>query len=888
MESHWLRQATPSPARRLRDCPEGRMQTSELDLLFRTSRGNLRQIAIRHIFRQESLSDDDHAFLERHIDKLDDLTLLEWLGHGAPKPELVLNAVFRQTTEAKLASEWHVWNWSTALPRLYKQVTPEVFDGIVERLHGKAEPDHFWAWVRHLRGSSETFQKLLASPHQPRQLISELFPVRRDELALRRALQRMIREGVCPEAKRLASDFGTWSGIDDDKDSNGDDSGGRTSPLLASATLTALLERTGLLDLFDPADILPESVRFGVERDAGDLGAPDHFFLCLALRWPHLKAETWYVAQCLRAVERGVSYGFVALEMSGVNNRYRAPHTKDEAKLRRVIERIADESLRLGQPAPWVGAIVLAGMVNGTREEWERAFNYLDRILPNESQRMSADEALELRRLEKLLPWIAERRPLQQALDILSNAHLPQDAEDEFDERLLSYDKHLRRIFRGPHGVLFRRIASLPLTPTRARRLLRLAVQTTDLFSNLTAGEWEKIAAMCEPVSPDDLPPVGEFLRMPREPVENREDSARSTLEVTSREQSERTAERGQERRRAAANLYRCLTGTAGNSRLHAWVREPLVSDERHSLSLSILGVVYNLQVVPDALNDELRNMLDAAVAKLDLYGLTEVHDVAPELATAEMVLSSARALVRNTDCSWYNLLDRKRPAWLQRSLMMERALVVTEEMELEHIIEWLRDDGCAPADLITACLRALERTNTKAPFKSPFERLLGETLSSRTLWEKHGPRTIRAILALGTPVTLLWVVQASVNYKRDSAEIDPSRYRSIMGAAHEAFAVVMLEHVREAVRVFDANTASRALRTLCALQPPARLSGRLYSMRKKAGISEDIASLVALCINLMRHSSTREANGADLEAALAIWFEEPDELPSPEMQQVA
>ncbi len=847
------------------------MLSSELDLLLRTSRGNVPQIVRYHIFTQHELTGDDHQFLERHREQLEQPDLVDWLCRRPPNPAAIVRSLLRKTSLEDFAKRWLLGCGSLAAC-----LDPDVFDDLVEQMRSCEDVFIWWSWAQHLRTGCDLYRRLLGGSSESPALAHALFPFRRDEKRLVSALRELVRTGKAPDGSELPTS--PWLDSASDEPEDAPAVAAASESLRCRAKITAFLERQNLLSHLDPRDTLPESVRFSVESEVLRFDTPEHFFLSLALRWPDPSARAWYVRQFLGAARRGARWDHLVEEMLGSKRmrvEARRGHTADASVASAVLEQVAIDSWSLPEPAPWLGSAVFGRLKTGSAEEWLLAFGYLDRVAsmgrPDERAVLLWEDLC-----RSDIPVLAEVGPGHAVVGILRDAPPPPAPGDDFDAKVLSYAPLLRKVVfgGGGHFILFRRLASLPRTPERAKRMLAMALEHPDLFGEVPASVWEEVVDLAGPTAPEHLPEVEEFLHLIR--TDDTKDNEVTSTGVPTAEQLHRTAERARANQRAAVRVYRRLAGPEAETSLRQWVRAPLEQGPAPRRSLGLHHVRHNLGVVPEALDEDLRATIAGRIESLGFAELASLHEGAPDWVSAARVAEVALAEVSNDSVEWTRLVDRPR-SWLSRPIVMARVAFAANDHELGCLIDWLRKNGARESDLLPLLLARVKRDDRHAlsAIVSELARQLGETLSSGTLWKRHGPHVIRSLLKDGAWAILLGAVQRSVQGNKPLTEIDHERYKTIVPAAHEAMAVVILGHLGEALRAADGHTSGRALRTLLALHAPSRLSGRLHGMRKLARFSVDVGELFDLNLRMMRHGTGRDATLADLESALAIWFEQ-------------
>ncbi len=267
-------------------------------------------------------------------------------------------------------------------------------------------------------------------------------------------------------------------------------------------------------------------------------------------------------------------------------------------------------------------------------------------------------------------------------------------------------------------------------------------------------------------------------------------------------------------------------------------------------------------------MTDVLRRKLSDGIGALQLRNLVFVQRKAPWLIGEEQLVARAMDRVEDPGERWTGpASDADLPAILAPAVR-RRVLVARREDELLKLLDWLVKQGDAPDDLI----RILLARGLGAPRSEATIRWLATVLVTTSRWKTFGPPILKQLLAAGgwEAMTLLLVESA----KNAEAVNHPDRKRGIVGAIHEAVAVVLLHRLREAAAAGADGEACAALRGLAGLQPPARLSEQLHLLQKKHELPPDVLELVNLNLSLLRHGTTRGAQLFDAEVALNLYRE--------------
>lgn len=98
---------------------------------------------------------------------------------------------------------------------------------------------------------------------------------------------------------------------------------------------------------------------------------------------------------------------------------------------------------------------------------------------------------------------------------------------------------------------------------------------------------------------------------------------------------------------------------------------------------------------------------------------------------------------------------------------------------------------------------------------------------------------------------------------------------RGLLEAVQVAFAQALIEIIQAALEAGDerralaALSALSALSALACLDPPSRVSRAVHELRRFAGVSAEIADLIAVNERLIKHSNARDASLEGVVAAL-------------------
>lgn len=857
------------------------MQKTELVTLLRVSKGDVPKVAL-HIFRQQKLTEDDHDFLYQHIQELTPGSLMEWLASDPPRSAPIVDALFAQLPQGSQL-EW----FAASLEGRAARLEPDVLDDVAERLRTRVDPESWWRIAGHLRGMSPFFHGVLER-REDCDIAVWLFPHRRDDMKCREALRNAARGGdrelTSPDVlKKIGTVFydsapGDTVAVEEGEVGKGDgqmpvasvDAGPRQAArtIRGRASVVAWLESRQMLAILSPEDALPAEVPFG---DSGTLNlglslgpSEGRYLLTLALHWPgdaaaRNRARAWYVAQFLAAARRGVRWSRLVTELVGPSHgrdfegAFKGHARGDRALAAELLDEIAWASLDEPVVAHWLAQSVYAAFQRGAPDAWERAFRYLDRCLADPSV-LHVDPAEESRSViaywsvsDGELRWI----PAEELVGwVLQWAPLPKSADDAFEERLFSYQEKLPPQFNDIRTQFARR-ASFPVTPARAARLLAMVLEDPDLLCKLPASKLSEVAAAVDPLPPDRLPAPEVFLR----PY-------------------------GQASAADAVAAYLRLGGVAAAARLHDWTREPL-RQERAEAGEDVLGyglpetpilmALQRAQLAPNLLlTEDLKQELVARSRGLPVLPAARVHAQAPWLLDEATLVAIAEARAEEPGEHWYRWTDEVDLPASVAPAGRRRARVVADEREFLALARWLARQGDPPADLVSLALDRIVQRPMAHDAMDELMMWLATVLSSRTLWERHGPRVIEVLVQQKAWAAIYKLMHDSAR-QPDPATGEAVSRPKLLAAMHEALAVVLLRRLKAAIQVSDAEAASAALQALVALHPPSRLSRKLYELKGLPSPSPEVSELLALNLRLLRKGTTREASLSDIDAALSL-----------------
>ncbi|WP_437899248.1 hypothetical protein [Sorangium sp. So ce124] len=859
------------------------MQKTELAMLLRVSKGDVLKVAL-HIFQQQKLTKDDHEFLYQHIQALTLDFLMEWIARKPPRSAPIVEALFAQLPQGSQLG----W-FAASLEGWPARLDPEALEDIAERLRTRVDAACWWDIARHLRGMSPFFHGVLER-REDCDIAAWLFPHRRDDMACREALRAAaasgdreltsldvltkIGEGPAFHDGTRRDAAGVEEGKAEERDAQlplvpvdaGPPQAVRT--LRGRASVVAWLESRQMLEILSPEDALPAEVPFEISDKLNlelRLGPSEgRYLLTLALHWPgdaaeRIRARAWYVAQFLAAARRGVRWSHLVTELVGPSHGFEFEgvfkgHTReDRALAAELLDEIAWASLDGPVVAPWLVQSVYAAFQRGEPDAWERAFRYLDRCFsdpgvldvdPAEEGRLViacrslTDGGFQWMQAGELVGWV------------LLWAPLPEGADEAFEERLFSYMGKAPTLFNDVPMQFARRV-SFPITPARAARLLAMVLENPNLLRELPASKLSEMAAAVDPLPPDRLPAPEVLLRPYRE------------TSIAD-----------------AIAAYRRLGGAAADARLHGWAQAPL-RWEREGAGENVLGYelpeapilvsLQRAQLAPDLLlTEDLKQELAARSRGLPVLPAARVHAQAPWLLDEATLVAIAEARAEEPGerwCRWPDEVDL--PASIA-SAVRRRARVVADGREFLALARWLARQGEPPADLVSLALDRIAQRPMAHDAMDELMRWLATVLSSRTLWEQHGPRVMEVLVQQKAWAAIYKLMRDSAR-QPDPATGEAASRPKLLAAMHEALAVVLLRRLKAAIQVSDAETASAALQALVALHPPSRLSRKLYELKGLPSPSPEVSELLALNLRLLRKRTTGEASLSDIDAALSL-----------------
>jgi len=857
------------------------MKSRDLSLLLRASGNNARTVANCHIFTQDTLEGDDHAFLHEHIELLSADSLAHWLTRDPPRPSIILDELISRAPEGADTS-WCSFLIACGWP---ERLNDGVLDDLTERLFSRIGHDHWWHFARQLRQICPMF-KLVLSNQADCEFAARLFPERRDE----QACWALLREAaVLGDIELRSREILQKIGFPDGESAVAGAidyrrKGGERSPqqtLRARASVIAWIEGRGLLHLLAPAEALPNDVRFASEQPKSPPVGPDGYFLELALRWPGdaaKEARSYYIDQFLAAADRGAPLVGLVHELIGSSSRrasglFKGHSRGDRDLARAILNDIAWRSFDSEAPVPWLTASVLDALDQREPGAWDRAIRYLDRFKTDPAAMNPDLEQRDMSRLSGEIAsvglngiWSIDWPPHE----ILLGAPIPEDADDAFDLQFLGRAHLLGDpdiagsavIAAHTKWELFSRLASLPLTRSRANRLLAMALDDPEFLEQVAGYELNRIAAVADPVPPERLPAAELFLSR-RYRYKPDKDANGLPVQLSSEESYRRMTETLTE----SVAAYRRLGGAEAEERIQAWLHAPLKEDESSDPFRSTIDDVFTrLEAVPLLLTVQLRRELEARARRLSIRALVDVHKRAPWLIDQESLKTIAVDRAEDATEMWSHFGGVDLPAFLLDAVR-KRAWNIENEGEFLALAGWLAKQNELVEDLVSLFLRRIGRF-------VPTERVidwLATVLSSRTRWERQGPRVLEPLVEAKAWSSIYRLVYGSLPRGSDTTPPNQEQVRGLVGAIHEAVGVVLLRGTRRALEAGDGKLAQAALQAMVALHPPSRLSGKLNGLRRMRRHSQDVSDLIDLNLRFLRHGSTKEATLSDVRAAFML-----------------
>ena len=403
----------------------------------------------------------------------------------------------------------------------------------------------------------------------------------------------------------------------------------------------------------------------------------------------------------------------------------------------------------------------------------------------------------------------------------------PDESEDLFDYALFGdsrvdfMTRHFRPLLRIETVV--DRLLELELTPTRARRIARLIKAHRRLLHHPRIGE---VAAVAGEIEAEMLP-------------------AFEKIDLEDRDQ---------------VTLYRHLAGATADDRLRAHARAALLRYDRGADSTRLIprpsGWVL-LRWFEDLIERTLRADLRAQIVDAPLYVVLDWREMLPTVVDDLLIGDAAqRHLDENRRWDRVYLIPQLRPFVEQRVPHAE------DDDELFFLLDWLEAQGFSRAAKLEAVLAAIE--------KRPPTRILqqiGALLPTRSSWEQHGPRLLRALVRRDawTMVYNIWyTLYESVRNAPAAPDGTPARSDdeivALITAAHLAFATVLLELASAAAEAQDETRLLALLNAVLKLDPPPPIVRHLRRLAKQPGLSDRARERIDLGTTLFKSASGRTA----------------------------
>ena len=754
------------------------MNRDYLQILARTPQGL--DAAIHRIFCQTELEESDHEFLLERLETLNKIVLLCWLRRRPPYPVKVAQALVEQIRKTDFVFE--ILGFADDAARMPDEALNEIAIGTRTLL-----PNGIW-WhvVRWARGTCPTFSASLQNQWHWR-ISDRLFEHRYDEQACRRELVQMVREAEVEKRVEILQ----W------------------------------IEANGLLDILSPADVLPDEVAFPFERIGDEARVSDGYFLMLAKRWRAMPAaREWLLDQAFRAIDRGVDWSTVW--------RVLPKELQDEMALR---------SLDTESIAPWTILTIVEAAERGEPGVLERlVFPHLEKLTAVPLRRdvgefFSTDSGLPAQLLlamgidpdeQRVIPkdkaWTIFR-PMDLHAWICVGAPLPDD--ESLDQEILERGRRYDVLTRN--GIV-QRMSTLPLTRSRANRVLRWAIEDPQLLKDhfIPPEAMVRLVEIADPLPPERLPPVNAFFWYDQPTV--------------------------------GIAAYRKLGGDEAAQRLRAWALEPL-EGEGH-----IVNAVRRMRLIPDIVAEEMNPMIARFVERASFAELRRLREEAAELVSEERLLAAANACAEDPNDHWSS---GKHPSFAAEyaDAIRRRVRVVRDEWEWDGLMQWLVQHGEPYQQVIELAKQRIE----VAPNSHDAMNLLRGLFENRTRWVDAGPRVLEWLLEKrGTHAVVDFIEQVFRNDALGTAV-------NLQGM-QEALALLLIKRAAHGINGGNERLAIAALHGLVALHPPTRLCQKVRGLRKLGELSPPVAELVDLNERLLRHESTREASWLDARAALSLY----------------
>jgi hypothetical protein len=403
----------------------------------------------------------------------------------------------------------------------------------------------------------------------------------------------------------------------------------------------------------------------------------------------------------------------------------------------------------------------------------------------------------------------------------------PDESEGLFDYALLG-DSRVDFMTRPFHPLLrietvVDRLLELDLTPTRARRIARLIKDHRRLLHHPRIGE---VAAVAGEIEAEMLLPF-------------------EKIDLEDRDQ---------------VTLYRHLAGAAADDRLRAHARAALLRYDRGADSTELIprpsGWVL-LRWFEDLIEPALRAELRARLVDAPLRVVLDWWDMLPTVVDDRLIGDAAqRHLDENRRWDRVYLIPQL------RRFVEQRVPHAEDDDELFFLLDWLEAQGFSRAAKLDAVLAAIE----KRPPTRNLHRIVA-LLPTRSSWEQHGPRLLRALVRRDawTMVYNIWyALHESIS--NAPAAPDGTAARSddeivaLITATHLAFATVLLELASAAAEAHDEARLLALLNAVLKLDPPPPIVRHLRQLAKQPGLSDRARERIDLGTTLFKSASGRTA----------------------------
>lgn len=405
--------------------------------------------------------------------------------------------------------------------------------------------------------------------------------------------------------------------------------------------------------------------------------------------------------------------------------------------------------------------------------------------------------------------------------------------------------KHLRPLATIETAV--ERLLQMELTPARAHEIARLRSRSDTLLRHPRCQE---IAALVSPLDEAMLPP---FKRVNLESAE----------QVT---------------------LYRKLGGKAADANLRNHVRQAIVGDDS---TPSVYPPFPDPSAwcawpwLQDFLDDGDRSAMRARLATATLHEVLMWRRLMPAIVDDELIEGAAqRDLDADRRWVYFDLLPSLRP------FVEQRLLRAADDDELFSLLDWLEARGLPRAAQIDAVIAHIERR--------PPTRLLERIpalLPTRSAWEQHGPRLLRALLRWNDSAMIhrLWfALHQSVRRAPPTAAGATGRSEeqidALLDATHLAFATVLLELASLAAEAHDEARLLALLSAVLKLDPPPAIVPMLRRLTRWPDLSIRAQEWITQGTMLFKSKAGRTASfDALLEATNLMPVASRAPLPAPD-----